>query len=420
GTAGGATTPGGQATTAGAPAGAAPGCGPLTATDRGVTAKTITVGVITVDLGTAGEALDLPSSADLRKAYGAVIDDVNAKGGVRCRKLVARFYNDSVLDASQEHAACLQMTEDKVFTVFNNFFTTQEAACIAKQKIPNIWYGPPHTADLQRYAPYILSWQPHLDLLIKHYVHGAQQQGFFSGMKKLGLLQGSCYPDENAAVRRELKSIGVAVGSTFDYGCDQAATPASKDQAAALQFQRDGVTHVVNVAYGNDAGFSRAADQQGYDPAFARMEDASGTLIENGAQNPGRSFDKTLMISTQQTGAGNTPGYQHGAATKECTRLLKGVGLPAPYAAPSAVFFGIACVNVAMFKDMAERAPSLVRTQLATGLSRVGQKDLSLPSGPAIFNSAALPTGGQQWRPVVYATACQCWRVKDARFRPGY
>jgi hypothetical protein len=397
-------------------------CGPLTATDNGVTAKDITVGVVVVDLGGASGLINLPTAEEVRKAYNAVIEDVNAKGGVRCRKLKAKFYTDSVFDQSQERAACLQMAEDKVFAAFNNMFNTTEKTCIAKQKIPNIWYTTPLAADVKRYAPYILSWHPHYDQLIKHYVQGAKAQGWFTGMKRVGILEQSCFPDQNTAIRRELQSIGIKLDdvSVFNYGCDQAAAAPEKDQAAALQFKREGVTHVMNVAYAFDGSFSRAADQQDYDPEFAHMEDASATAIETGTSKPGDSYDGALLISAIETGARNTPGYKYNKASQDCTAVMQKAGLPGPAEEPEGLYFGVACVNVAMFKAAAEKAPSLLRSQLSTGLSRVGQLELPFPAGPAIFNSAEFPTGGQQWRPGKWFTSCQCWRVTDVRYRPGY
>src|SRR5256885_1826940 len=82
-----------------------------------------------VDLGPANETIQLPSVADLQKAYNAVFDYYNAAGGVQCRKLVPKYYSDNVLDVSSEQAACLQMQQDKVFAVFNNLFTPQEQTC---------------------------------------------------------------------------------------------------------------------------------------------------------------------------------------------------------------------------------------------------------------------------------------------------
>jgi ABC-type branched-subunit amino acid transport system substrate-binding protein len=396
-------------------------CGPLTATDQGVTAKQITIGVVVVDMGSASSLINLPSAADVQKAYTAVFDDINAKGGVRCRKIVPKFYTDSVLQTSQEHAACLQMQQDKVFTVFNNLFNTTEQTCIAKAHIPNIWYTTPHTPDVHTYAPYIMSWQPDYDHLIRRYVRGAQSLGWFTGMTKLGILEQTCYPDENTAITNELRGIGVNPdqASIFNYGCPAAAPTPDQDQQAVLQFKAAGVTHVLNVAYADDAGFSIAADQQSYKPKFAHMEDASATAIESGTQKPGNSFDGTLLITTIETGARNTPGYRYNAATQDCARILTRAGLSAPYATDAAKFFGIACVNVELFKQAAERAPALLRSQLASGFAKLGSLQLSYPAGPVDITNASLPVGGQLWRPGVWSSACECWKVTDARYRAG-
>jgi hypothetical protein len=403
----------------GATAATAKTCGSPGATDVGVTATTITIGIIVVDLGQASNLIAVPSAEDQRKAHTAVFNDINNKGGVLCRKLVPKFYTDGVFDTSQEHAECLRMQADKVFAVFNNMFNTSEQTCIPKAKIPNIWYTPPHTPDVRKYSPYILSWQPDFDQLIHAYVFGAKAQGYFNGMKKLGILTQTCYPDEFPALKKELSAAGIDPGqaSVFDYGCTQSPQSPQSDQAAVLQFKRDGVTHIVNVHYNNDANFSIAADQQNYFPKFAHMEDASATAIETGSTKPGKSFNNTLLISTIQTGAAHTPGYQFNKPTQECTKLLAANGLPSAYSAGVAALFGIACIDGALLKAMAERMPVLRRDQLAKAMTRLGPLDLAYPGGPINVTNAQIPTGGQLARPGVWQSSCDCWKVTDVRFR---
>jgi hypothetical protein len=302
----------------------------------------------------------------------------------------------------------------------NNLFNTTDQTCIAKAKIPNFWATPPHLPDVQKYSPYIMSYQPNFDELIKHYIHGAKNLGFFDGMRKLGILEQTCYPDENTAIARELRSVGIDPGqaSVFNYGCDSSSVNGdpSKDTAAVLQFKRAGVTHIVNVAYANDANFSRAADQQQYHPKFAHMEDASATAIQTGTQKPGNSFNNTLLIETIETGAPNTPNYHYNRATMDCTKIMHSVGLPGPQEKPDAVYFGLACNHIAMFAAAAARAPALVRSQIATGLSKVGDISLAYPAGPERYDDPAVPTGGQYWRPGRWVTSCECWRVTDVRW----
>jgi hypothetical protein len=409
----------------GLPVPSSPGvsCGTTGRTDQGVTAQTVTVGVVVVDLGAANATISLPSAEDQQKAYKAAFDDLNARGGVRCRKVVLKYYSDNPLDSSAEHKSCLQMVQDKVFAVLNNLFSATEQTCIAKNHIPNIWYTPPHTPDVRKYAPYILSWQADYDKLIRHYVNGANGVGFFNGMKKVGVLEGSCYPDENTAVISELHAIGIPDSKieTFNFGCTGAPveTP-DQDQQAVLQFKAAGVTHVVNVSYGAVTGFSSAADNQRYSPRFAMMEDGAATAIQSGTTKPGKSFDKALLITTIQTGARTTPGYRYNAATQHCAALMTKAGVSTPQATDNGQFFGIACTNALLLEAAANNAPTLTRTQLGRGLSLAGTIGVSYPAAEVTITNPALPTAGQTWRTGQWASSCQCWHVTSPRFRQDF
>jgi hypothetical protein len=391
-------------------------CGALSSTDSGVTPTTITVGVVVIDLGAANDIIAVPPVQDQETAYRTAFDALNAKGGVRCRKVVLRFYRDNPLDTSGEHALCLQMQQDKVFAVLNNLYTSTEQTCVARVGIPNIWYTPPHTADVRRYAPFILSWQPDFDRLVRQYVRGAKAEGFFKGMKKLGILQGSCFPDERIALDKELTAAGFdpAKASTFDYGCT-GAPALQADQSAVLQFKRDGVTHVLNVAYTYDGTFAKAGDQQGYRPKYAHMDDSSASSMESSNTKPGDSFDGALLITTGETGANNTPGYVFNKATKECVAMLAKAGLPNATAGTG--LLSVACANATLFAAAAGHAPGLTRRQLATGLSRAGRLQLAYPAGPVEVAAGGLPTAGALARPGRWATSCHCWKVVDPRYR---
>lgn len=424
--------PGPTATTGSAPVGghapsarvsassARAGC-PVGATDKGVTATTITIGVIIYTTGSANSLINLPAPADWEKAYTAVFDAVNKKGGLACRKLVPKFYVDNVLDSNAEHSLCLQAAQDKVFALFNNPFATAEQTCPAKEHIPNFWATPPHTHDVAQYVPYILSYQADFDRLIHLYVRGAYDLGWFNGMKKLGIIEQSCFPDENTDIANELTAIGIDPGkaSIFNYGCSSApVNDPVTDQQAAIQFKSAGVTNVMNVGYASDVGFSNGADSQNYHPKFAHMEDASGQAIASGVTKPGKSYDGTLLIEAIPTGGPNTPGWVASPATKECAAELATVGLPSPTASDVAKFYGLACVAMTMFSAAVTHAPQLVGTQLSTGLARAGTLDLSYPSGPLTVTDPARPTGGKVFEPAQWYTACQCWRITDAHFRP--
>lgn len=395
---------------------------PVGATDKGVTATTITIGVIIYTTGSANSLINLPAASDWEKAYTAVFNAVNAKGGLACRKLVPKFYVDNVLDSNSEHSLCLQAAQDKVFALFNNPFATAEQTCPAKQHIPDFWATPPHTHDVAQYVPYILSYQPDFDRLIHLYVRGAHDLGWFTGMKKLGIIEQSCFPDENTDIANELSAIGIDPhqASIFNYGCSSAPVNSPlTDSQAAIQFKNAGVTHVMNVGYASDVGFSNAADGQHFFPKFAHMEDASGQAIASGVTKPGKSYDGTLLIETIPTGGPNTPGYTFSPANQTCASQLASVGLPSQTSSDVAKFYGLACVDMTMFVAAVSHAPQLVGTQLSTGLSRAGTLDLAYPSGPLTVTDPARPTGGTVFEPAQWYTACECWRITDPHFRPA-
>jgi hypothetical protein len=392
-------------------------CGPSTA--PGVTSSTITLGVIVIDVGEAGVAFNVPSGDAMMKAYNALAAYYNAHGGVACRKLVLRFFRDTLV-AETEHSQCLDIVQAQVYAVVGNMFNPTETTCLAQRHIPNIWFTPPHVPNLKQYYPYIMSFAPNYDRLIKDYVFGAKKAGWFSGLNKLGVTEETCYPDKNEALAAALAAAGIAKSQveTFVHNCATTGPiPPSDHQSAALQFKRDGVTHVMTTAFFTYSDFSRAADQQDFHPKYAIYQDAQMDLSERSQNPPGSGFDGALGITTDQIGAQNTPGVRLSPATAQCTKTLTAVGSPAP---TKNVYFGHACGLMAMFAAAANRAPALERTKLAVGVSRIGPLDLPFQAGPANFANVADPTGGHFWRPARFNSSCNCWKVASAAWNKGY
>lgn len=396
-------------------------CGSLTGTDKGVTASQVTVGILLPDAGPVNSYVGIPSQSAFQAAYNAVLAYYNQAGGVQCRKLVAKYYDDNVLDSSSEQATCLQVVQDSVFAVLNNFDTPAETTCLAQHSIPNIWYTPAHGPNVRQFYPYLLSDAPNYDRLIRNYVVGAQQEGFFKGMKKLGILEETCFPDENTDIAADLAAIGVGPSEieTYNYGCPVAVDTPDQDQEAALQFEKDGVTHVMNTAYTYITDFAQAAHNQGYNPQMAVMEDgAMGAIAHESSPPPPASFNGALGITWDQIGAESTPGVTLSPATAVCARILAQIGDPPPTAKGSAAgaLYGDGCAIVSAFVSAADHDLPLVRTGLAAGLVRAGPQELSYPVGPMDVTTSTDPTGGQYWRADRWSSACQCWQVIDPQW----
>lgn len=402
--------PGGTGSEAVAP------CGALASTAKGVTATQISVGVLLPDAGPVNAYVGIPSQADFHTAYNAIFAYFNKLGGVQCRKMVPTYYDDDVLDSSSEQATCLQAVQDGVFAVLNNLDTPEETGCIAQHDVPNIWYTPAHNPDVREFYPYLLSDAPNYDRLIYNYVTGAQTEGFFKGMKKLGILEESCFPDENTDIAADLKAIGITSFVTYNYGCPVAVDVPNQDQEAALQFQQAGVTNVLNTAYTYITNFSQAAQTQDYYPRMAIMEDgALGAIYHESDPPPPSSFNGTLGITWDQIGAESTPGVPLSPSTATCASIMSTLNFPPPTekGAAAGALYGDGCAIVAVFVAAADHDQPLLRTGLAAGMVGAGQMQLSYPVGPMDVTNTDDPTGGEYWRADTWSSTCGCWHVTD-------
>ena len=421
-----AATPGSSGSTRTPTKVVAPGAcsGARTSTDKGVTANQITVGVLLPDLGQLNPALGLPSAADQEKMFNAVFAAVNKSGGAACRTLVPKFYDDSVADASSEQATCLQIQQDGDFAVLQNLYNPQEFNCLAQRGIPNMFYTSPHTPDMNKFFPYVMGLQPDYDRLIKDYVFGAQKLGLLNG-QKIGILEQTCYPEENTDIQADLSAVNMKVASVYNYGCvTSGAAPDTpdQDQAAALQFRGAGVTLVLQTARGTVTDFAQAAQAQSYDPKYVMMNDQSMSLVADSSTPIPSSFDGAIAITTDQEGASNTPGAVPTAATQACTKIAQSVGEPPPddQHRLAGQLDGNACAEVTAFVAALDHITQPVRTGLANGLAAAGTVDLSSPAGPMDVTNAHDPTGGQEWRPAAWHTSCSCWMVTNLKWSPGW
>jgi ABC-type branched-subunit amino acid transport system substrate-binding protein len=96
---------------------------PLTATWRGVTADTITIGVTYLDADLLVELGFSPNGwGDQELQIQALVDDINERGGINGRQLVALTDKYNPIGATEAEAACLRLTEDnEVFAILFGF-----------------------------------------------------------------------------------------------------------------------------------------------------------------------------------------------------------------------------------------------------------------------------------------------------------
>lgn len=406
----------------------ATGCTAPPGTDLGVTASEMSVAVIIVVLSGAmvNSVTGTPSPDDQKANVAAIIADMNAHGGIACRKVVPRFYEGNPLDSTSLQQVCLKVAQDHPFYVVDNgafFLYPQLTACFADHQLPIYTPGLlPQSTQRAKY-PYLFAGAV-MEVVDRNTVLALGQRGWFAagnGFKKLGLLLRSC----NAALPGELMSwlatVGVPASNVVkhDSGCPTATAPPSDTQQAVLDFKTSGVTHVLVAEDEIDfPNFTTLAERQGFRPKYA----VPSTVIAETYTSQHPDFDNiadAIVINQTRFGEEHTPGMAPSGATLACDAALAAKHLPPTWTTPAGIA-GNDCAALTMLKAAAEHAPALARNALAAGLQATGTLDLSYPMGPADFRAPYTTFAGENWRAVQFVPSCTCWRVTDHVFHPSF
>src|SRR5205823_6423542 len=130
----------GGATSAGAGSGpVGPGCPPLAAGTRGVTATLIKIAVMIVDIAgpAANSTFGLAPPDQQQADYEGVLDSVNKTGGIACRHVVAQFYNVNPADQNDQQSKCLTAVQAQPFVVIDEgSYSFTSPMCFPQHHLP--------------------------------------------------------------------------------------------------------------------------------------------------------------------------------------------------------------------------------------------------------------------------------------------
>lgn len=444
--AGGATTPasgdsgattagGGSAQAAGGPtAGSSGGTGGkkcLTAPSGtpGVTDETITIAAIVLNLagpiGNTSQGLATPEA--FRQMGDAVAGEINARGGVQCRKLVMKYYDANPLSQDQQRSVCLQVTQDRPFMSvdFAGFaFPPSAAACLPQQKIPFIGVNLLLPTDFQRFQPYLATINGNASIVVRDSVLAMKERGFFDpakGFKKLGILADECAPEVNRAFDAALAEAGVTGASKFSFACPTGGFGAPNEMNQAVtQHRLDGVSHVIPLTgSGSFNTYTNIAQGQRYRPMYGITDYGNIPTSQGGNQkaNAENFNDNNLIISTTRRGQ-ESPGIKQDPATERCQAVLVKAGLPASHVFQPGG--GFVCSHLWTIEAALTNARGLTREQALPGLFSAGPIALAYPSLDTTFRGPLKFHGGDSWWPVQYQGGCACFRPLDTTRRPSF
>jgi hypothetical protein len=364
-------------------------------------------------------------------SYQAVINSLNAGGGLACRKLLPQYVQINPADPSDLQSKCLDISQSDVFAVLDGGGAAGSggagALCYAHAHVP--FFGGLNlltAASVNAGYPYLFDISATYDAIDHDTVFGLKSLGFFSpsnGFKKLGVMVSECDPAIPGEMSTWLHQAGLSSSQivTFDFGCPAGGVfPPSSYQEAAVKFQQAGVT---NVTAGGMAGwpdsFTKYAAQQNFKPKYGLPdEDLDTVTVPGSVDYPNvANLAGAVLITTARYGEENAATITPDPVTAECNAILQAAGQPSAY---KQGLGGQACDEVWMFAAAVDHSPTLSRNALAAGLQAAKTVDFSFPMGEDNFSGHQVTMGGGQfWRTDEFMSSCNCWRVSDPTFHPA-
>ncbi len=321
---------------AGAAGGGSTGSGPgATGVGGGSTAAAgsggppVKVGFIVIKGGDAlvSNGLGTPVSfGDGKKQVGALVKDLNARGGVLGRKVEPHIYEWNVADANDSPAVgCVKLTEDDhVFAILTVVNLDEEMiACAYKHKtiLVNASFGAGDKYLAKQYGSYFFSPSLlHLDAQKTILLSSLKANGYLKGAKVgIAILGG-----DDQQYQRVTNSVLVPTLKAWKVPYETYVMTSDADvSGAVLRFSTDNVNLVI---FSSSSAippllFMRQADSQGFSTRYGLSDsDDSTTLGEYGPRSQ----------TTKIVGSGSLPisnvavsQYPQSATEKRCLAVMQ-------------------------------------------------------------------------------------------------
>jgi ABC-type branched-subunit amino acid transport system substrate-binding protein len=366
----------------------------------GVTAKEIFVGITYQTNGDqANKALGVGaiSQGDTKADAQAIVDDINAHGGVAGRKLVPVWFNYDVSDTRpytvQDNAACAKFTQDNhVFAVLGTGITDNYTACATKAGAINLGSNiiDPDVAYFQRYPYYfgydtvsqdrMMADEVGALVRLKYFTAWDANNGKPGGVApvKVGII-GYDSPSWRTPLQQKLLPGLARAGIKVDPADvqlilrpdDNSQIPqaVAQVQSAVLKFRQDNVSHVIVLDANGSMMLQLLQNARGqhYYPRYG-VNTATGmqALADTGAVD-GDQFAGAVGLGWSPTldlAAGKSDRYL-GAATKNCLDVIEkrtGQRFSSTNAAAIALDY---CDGLYLLRDAANRAGTVLNQQTA-------------------------------------------------------
>ncbi|HEU5082419.1 MAG TPA: hypothetical protein VFU14_03700 [Acidimicrobiales bacterium] len=275
----------------------------LGATDQGVTAETIKLGVLVPNLNeleVAGFPVGL--SGDFDAIMQAWVNELN-RTGVACRQVTWVKRNFDVTSADDMQRVCREMTQDEqVFSVVTpGGYDSVGQLCIAKDAgVPLINAEPEPAEWYAQSAPYLWTLSTSKDRGHINHVRYLVEHGHLTKEHKIGVIYDGVphvAPATEKGLLPELDRQGLKPAKVFKLSSDVEQALNQINQVV-VDFRLAGVDFVfmpMNLIYKTQ--FMTVAEQQSYRPQYTESDHNFGCYDFTTDTYPARQYDGTLCVT---------------------------------------------------------------------------------------------------------------------------
>lgn len=405
------------------PGGGVPAPIRLTASDRGVTAKTVKVVFPWFTQGPSDEATgthtDIENQEDAIRAF---VNDINAHGGILGRSIDPLVVPYNTLNTNDMVAKCEKWAkDDKVFAVVDGVgaWHSEHQLCLTQQNKTPLLSGWTTVSDwTKRGEPYLWWTGPTAEEIVDHTILWANRKGLLTRANQHEVAMAFSDRDVDklvlkhmqAALKRLNLSIALEV-IPFSPHSAQAALP-----GAITRLKGKGIKKLIGMLpFTTFASWLNHAEAQDFYPRYILSDFESGMVVAEALFGPAhpRSLHRAIGPVSLDLGVENNPA-KFSAEEKRCAAIWA-------KAFPEEDPLGKAgvgmrwCQGVSVFTEGARRATltnggSLTRLNWAASMATI--RDLPGAMTPSL-SWAPGDYAGTEWMKIVEVRTSGCSEALD-------